>query len=150
KPAAGREQLPAGRRGTQPLPHRGRHRRFREFVHRQTIGERPSTLERALPRSRSIGPDLRSGSCYRSRPPGKGMAMRSAPLLRPDDPGQVPVNYARVDRHVFGVAPPTLLLALALLACGLAGLLFALGHWLVATACLLGGLACVMLFVSAA
>src|SRR6266550_146504 len=46
-----------------------------------------------------------------------------------DETGPVPVAVQRSEPHWFGVAPPQLLLASAVVALALAFVLFALGHW---------------------
>jgi hypothetical protein len=47
----------------------------------------------------------------------------------PDETGQVPVTFDRVEPNWYGVTPPRLLLATALSAIVVAVILFATGHW---------------------
>ena len=49
--------------------------------------------------------------------------------LPPDETGHVPVEYAQVEPHYYGITPTTLVLVLAGAALTLAVVLFALGHW---------------------
>jgi uncharacterized membrane protein len=47
----------------------------------------------------------------------------------PNETGQVPASFRRVEPRMFGVAPPHLLLVVALLALVVSVVLFAAGHW---------------------
>jgi type IV secretory pathway TrbD component len=61
-----------------------------------------------------------------------------------------PVAYETTERHVFGVAPPTLLLGLVLAALLCAVVLVALGHWIAGGAFLIVAACLALFFVSAA
>jgi uncharacterized membrane protein YedE/YeeE len=66
------------------------------------------------------------------------------------DPEVVPVQYVQAERHVHGVAPPALLLGLAVFAVVLASVLFAFGNWLLGVVFALAAAALALLFVGAA
>ena len=58
---------------------------------------------------------------------GAGSTVRAA--VPPDETGPVPVTVQRSEPHWFGIAPPHVLLAIALIAFVFALVLFATGHW---------------------
>jgi hypothetical protein len=63
--------------------------------------------------------------CGHPAPAGETKVME----LPPDETGRVPVEYAQVEPHYYGVTPTTLVLVLAGAVLTLAVVLFALGHW---------------------
>jgi hypothetical protein len=61
-----------------------------------------------------------------------------------------PISYERVDREVFGVAPPGLLLGLSIVAFVAGVVLLALGHWVAGSALLVVSAALGVIFAGAA